>query len=152
MQGTIAFLAVMAAVGNDILVGAPFADRGRGAAYLFDGNTGSLIRKFANPNPPDFNLYSNDGFGSSLAVTGNDILIGASSYESQGAVYRFNNTTGNLKEIYLGKVPPGYGLVLGQFLPKVISFGKHIAIAGDKVAISQFIPLFRAADGIISLF
>lgn len=145
------FGTAIAAVGNDILVGAPFADRGRGAAYLFDGNTGSLIRKFANPNPPDFNLYTNDGFGGSLAVTGNDILIGASSYESQGAVYRFNSTAGNLIETYLGKVPPGYGLVLGQ-PPKVSSFGQLIAIVGDKVAISQSIPLFRASDGIVSLF
>lgn len=145
------FGTAIAAVGNDILIGAPFADRGRGAAYLFDGNTGSLIRKFSNPNPPDFNLYRNDGFGSSLGVTGNDILIGASSYESQGAVYRFNNTTGNLIETYLGKVPPGSGLVLGQ-APKVSSFGELIAITGDKVAISQSIPRFRGGDGIVSLF
>lgn len=142
----------MTAVGNDILVGAPFADRGRGAAYLFDGNTGSLIRKFSNPNPPDFNLYTNDGFGRSLAVTGNDILIGAKSYESQGAVYRFNNTTGKLIETYLGKVPPGgFGSVLGQ-PAKVSSFGEQIAIVGDKIAITQVIPRFRSADGIVSLF
>lgn len=147
------FGTAMIAVGNDILVGAAFADRGRGAAYLFDGNTGSLIRKFSNPNPPDFNLYTNDGFGSSLAVTGNDILIGAKkSYESQGAVYRFNNTTGNLIETYLGKVPPGgFGSVLGQ-PAKVSSFGEQIAIVGDKVAITQVIPRFRSSDAIVSLF
>ncbi|MEG4496552.1 hypothetical protein QUB05_03535 [Microcoleus sp. F10-C6] len=143
----------MVAVGNDILVGAAFADRGRGAAYLFDGNTGSLIRKFANPNPPDFNLYTNDGFGGSLAVIGNDILIGAESYESQGAVYRFNNTTGKLIETYLGKVPPGGGF--GEFLgqpAKVRSFGEQIAIVGDKVAITQVIPRFRSYESIVSLF
>ena len=138
----------IAAVGNDILIGSPFADRGRGAAYLFDGNTGSLIRKFSNPNPPDSNLYTNDGFGGSLAVTGSDILIGASSYESQGAVYRFNSTTGNQIETYLGT---DFGSVLGNVQP-ASSFGDNIAIAGDKVAISYSIPRFRVSGATAALF
>ena len=138
----------IAAVGNDILIGSPFADRGRGAAYLFDGNTGSLIRKFSNPNPPDSNLYTNDGFGGSLAVTGSDILIGARSYESQGAVYRFNSTTGNPIETYLGT---DFGSVLGNVQP-ASSFGDNIAIAGDKVAISYSIPRFRVSGATAALF
>jgi len=138
----------IAAVGNDILIGSPFADRGRGAAYLFDGNTGSLIRKFSNPNPPDSNLYTNDGFGGSLAVTGSDILIGASSYESQGAVYRFNSTTGNQIETYLAT---DFGSVLGNVQP-ASSFGDNIAIAGDKVAISYSIPRFRVSGATAALF
>ena len=138
----------IAAVGNDILIGAPFADRGRGAAYLFDGNTGSLIRKFSNPNQPDSNLYTNDGFGGSLAVTGSDILIGASSYESQGAVYRFNSTTGNPIETYLAT---DFGYVWGKVLP-ASSFGDNIAIAGDKVAISYSIPRFRVSGATAALF
>ncbi|MEG4799177.1 hypothetical protein QUB63_01735 [Microcoleus sp. ARI1-B5] len=138
----------IAAVGNDILIGAPFADRGRGAAYLFDGNTGSLIRKFSNPNQPDSNLYTNDGFGGSLAVTGSEILIGASSYESQGAVYRFNSNTGNPIETYLGT---DFGSVLGNVQP-ASSFGDNIAIAGDKVAISYSIPRFRVSGATAALF
>jgi len=138
----------IAAVGNDILIGAPFADRGTGAAYLFDGNTGSLIRKFSNPNPPDSNLYTNDGFGGSLAVTGSDILIGANSYESQGAVYRFNSTTGNPIETYLAT---DFGSVLGNVQP-ASSFGDNIAIAGDKVAISYSIPRFRVSGATAALF
>lgn len=141
----------IAAVGNDILIGSPFADRGRGAAYLFDGNTGSLIRKFSNPNVPDFDLYTNDGFGGSLAVTGNEILIGASSYESQGAVYRFNSTTGNPIETYLGTDPRGFRSFLGT-VPSVSSFGDNIAIAGDKVAISYSIPRFRVSGATAALF
>jgi len=138
----------IAAVGNDILIGAPFADRGRGAAYLFDGNTGSLIRKFSNPNPPDSNLYTNDGFGGSLAVTGSDILIGANSYESQGAVYRFNSTTGNPIETYLAT---DFGSVWDNVQP-ASSFGDNIAIAGDKVAITYSIPRFRVSGATAALF
>lgn len=139
------------AVGNDILIGSPFADRGRGAAYLFDGNTGSLIRKFSNPNQPDSNLYKNDGFGGSLAVAGSDILIGASSYESQGAVYRFNSTTGNQIETYLGTDLRGFTSFLGT-VPPVSSFGDNIAIAGEKVAISYSIPRFRVSGATAALF
>ncbi|MCC3425529.1 MAG: hypothetical protein JGK12_16725 [Microcoleus sp. PH2017_01_SCD_O_A] len=152
-DGSFTFGKAIAAVGNDVLIGAPFADSGRGAAYLFDGNTGSLIRKFSNPNQPDFNLYTNDGFGGSLAVTDSEILIGASSYESQGAVYRFNSTTGNLIETYLGTVPPGATL---SFPPttvlRVSSFGDNIAIAGDKVAITYIIPRFRVSGATAALF
>jgi hypothetical protein len=149
-DGSFTFGKTIAAVGNDILIGAPFADSGRGAAYLFDGNTGSLIRKFSNPNPPDSDLYTNDGFGGSLAVTSSDILIGASSYESQGAVYRFNSTTGNLIETYLGKAPP---LSYLAFEDRIVrSFGDNIAIAGDKVAISYSIPRFRVSGATAALF
>ena len=147
-DGSFTFGKAITAVGNDVLIGAPFADRGRGAAYLFDGNTGSLIRKFSNPNPPDSDLYANDGFGGSLAVTGNEILIGASSYESQGAVYRFNSTTGNLIETYLATE---FGYVLGEFQP-ASSFGNNIAIAGDKVAISYSLPRFRVSGATAALF
>ena len=138
-DGSFTFGKAIAAVGNDVLIGAPFADSGRGAAYLFDGNTGLLIRKFSNPNQPDFDLYTNDGFGGSLAVTDSEILIGASSYESQGAVYRFNSTTGNLIETYLGT-------------GRVSSFGDNIAIAGDQVAISYIIPRFRVSGATAALF
>lgn len=147
-DGSFTFGLAIAAVGNDVLIGAPFADSGRGAAYLFDGNTGSLIRKFSNPNQPDFDLYTNDGFGGSLAVTDSEILIGASSYESQGAVYRFNSTTGNLIETYLGT---DFGYVLGKVQP-ASSFGNNIAIAGDKVAISYSIPRFRVSGATAALF
>jgi hypothetical protein len=147
-DGSFTFGLAIAAVGNDVLIGAPFADSGRGAAYLFDGNTGSLIRKFSNPNQPDFDLYTNDGFGGSLAVTDSEILIGASSYESQGAVYRFNSTTGNLIETYLGT---DFGDVLGKVQP-ASSFGDNIAIAGDKVAISYIIPRFRVSGATAALF
>lgn len=147
-DGSFTFGVAIAAVGNDVLIGAPFADSGRGAAYLFDGNTGSLIRKFSNPNQPDSELYTNDGFGGSLAVTDSEILIGASSYESQGAVYRFNSTTGNLIETYLGT---DFGYVLGKVQPASY-FGSNIAIAGDKVAISYIIPRFRVSGATAALF
>src|SRR5439155_7962619 len=66
----------VAAFGNDILVGDPHETVGSvesGAAYLFDGSTGALIRVFQEPAPA-----AGDGFGSSVATVGiNTVVIGA---------------------------------------------------------------------------
>src|SRR5215468_8419406 len=55
----------VAAVGTNVAVGAPkpagIAPAGPGAAYLFDGLTGSLIHAFAAPTPAD-----DDGFGQAV--------------------------------------------------------------------------------------
>jgi FG-GAP repeat len=82
----------VAAVGNNVLIGAPGDDTGAidaGAAYLFDGNTGVLLRTFQNPTAEDFEY-----FGSSLGALGNHSVIGiieqpAGSNPKAGAVYLF---------------------------------------------------------------
>jgi len=46
----------VAAVGDNILVGCPYDDTGArdaGAAYLFSGLTGKLLRTFSNPTPAE---------------------------------------------------------------------------------------------------
>ena len=46
----------VAAVGNNVLIGAYRDDTGAtdaGAAYLFDGSTGALLRTFTNPTPAE---------------------------------------------------------------------------------------------------
>ena len=70
-----------AIVGNNILVGAPYANNNSGAAYLYDGSTGSLLQTFLPPSP------GNNGFGESVAAAGNNVLIGATGnvYLFQGA-------------------------------------------------------------------
>lgn len=70
----------VAAVGNNVLVGAPFDGRGllrSGAAYLFDGDPvspsfGKMLMRFKNPRP---GLYPKFGF--SVAAIRNNVLIGA---------------------------------------------------------------------------
>ena len=81
----------IAAVGNSLLVGAPYADLGAnntGAAYLFSADTGDLLHTFLNPTPQD-----DDWFGQSVAAFGNDFLISAVEDNTvapqAGAVYRF---------------------------------------------------------------
>jgi hypothetical protein len=85
-------------MGEDILVGAPYDDTGStdaGAVYVFDGETGDLIRTITNPSP---NPY--DYFGYSVAAVGTDIVVGAPYDDTggtdAGAVYVFDGETGNL--------------------------------------------------------
>lgn len=92
------FGASVAVSGNFVVVGAPFNDTWAplaGQAYLFDAQTGALLRTFANPFPA-----ANDGFGWSVAVTGNLVLVGA-PWDDTGAVdagsaYLFDAITGGL--------------------------------------------------------
>jgi hypothetical protein len=81
----------IAAVGNNLLVGAPHDDFGAvnaGLGYLFSIDTGSLLHTFHNPTPQD-----SDWFGRSVSGIDGDFLIGGvedNTVRSQaGAVYRF---------------------------------------------------------------
>jgi len=81
----------VAAVGNNVLVGAPYDDTGgtdAGAAFLFDGSTGSLLRKFQKPTPAAY-----DHFGWSVTAVGDNVLIGApwdgTGGTNAGAAYLF---------------------------------------------------------------
>jgi cysteine-rich repeat protein len=90
--------------GNDLVVGAEQqsvdGEGSIGAVYVFDGTTGALRFTLANPMPS-----AGDRFGCSVAVSGNDILVGA-VYEGTpyvpyflppGAAYLFDATTGALR-------------------------------------------------------
>src|SRR5438128_1516559 len=66
------FGASVAAVGPNVLIGAPGDAANPGAAYLFDATTGALIQKFQAPAPS-----ADDAFGSSVSVVGADVLVGA---------------------------------------------------------------------------
>ena len=65
----------MAAVGDDVAIGAYGSDTyaaDAGAAYLFDGPTGALLRTFYNPSPA-----ATDCFGYTVAAAGHNVLLGA---------------------------------------------------------------------------
>ena len=83
------FGASVAAVGNNVLVGAEATRAGGAAAYLFDGVSGGLLQTYLNPTPAAF-----DNFGFSVAAVGNNVLVGAPFDNiGVGAAYLLDGTT-----------------------------------------------------------
>jgi len=82
------------------------ADEGRsdgneaGEAHLFDVTTGELLRTFDDPTPTD-----RDGFGSSVALDGNHVLIGALGDDTNGGqvgqAHLFDAVAGNLLHTFV---------------------------------------------------
>jgi len=104
----------VAAVGGKVLVGAPRDDTAGtdvGAAYLFDGATGTLLQTFLPPSPTGWDL-----FGTSVAAAGSNVVIGAPGYDYDvdrpGAAYLFDGTTGALLQTFTK--PPGGGNDFGR--------------------------------------
>ncbi|MCA2666585.1 MAG: hypothetical protein IM502_06775, partial [Microcystis sp. M045S2] len=124
--------------GNNALVGALGADRGAtdtGAAYLFDTTTGNLLRTFLNPTPA-----TQDYFGGSVAIDGNNVLIGAlfddnTGVIDAGAAYLFDATTGNLLRTFLNPTPATEDY-----------FGNSVAISGNNVLIGARLDNTGAID------
>jgi len=93
----------LAMIGDNILVGAHGDDTtspNGGAVYLFDGDSGELIRAFENPTPE-----AGDYFGHRVAAMGDNVLVGAyrdnTAGQYAGAVYLFDGSTGDLLQTFL---------------------------------------------------
>ncbi|HAX79448.1 MAG TPA: hypothetical protein DCY88_27380 [Cyanobacteria bacterium UBA11372] len=108
----------VATAGNNVLIGA------RGGVYLFDSVTGKHLQTFLSPTPEE-----NGGFGSTMTAAGNNVLMGApnknTSGYSAGAAYLFDSVTGNLLQTFNNPTPaPGD------------DFGSSVAASGNKVLIA----------------
>jgi len=88
------FGASVAINGSVAIVGAVRDDDGgsnSGSAYLFDVTTGEQIAKLTADD-----AVANDLFGSSVAISGNTVIVGASeSVFDSGSAYLFDLATGN---------------------------------------------------------
>jgi FG-GAP repeat len=116
----------VAIFGNTALIGELGDDSGlpgSGAAYLFDISTGNLLQTFLDPKPA-----IDDFFGSSVALLGNSVLIGAPQIDTQGAdtgaAFLFDATSGNLLQTFLNPSP-----VSSDF------FGAAVTLFGDRALI-----------------
>jgi cysteine-rich repeat protein len=137
----------LAANDTDILVGAlgdgdPFIPNvpSPGAAYLFDGATGTLRHTFYGPSPLALN------FGAAVGFVGPDPLIGtlndSTRAPGEGAAYLFDAVTGALRQT-LRRPSPQAG---AGFSSRVGSIG------GRPVIASVFDDLVRTHAGAIYLF
>jgi outer membrane protein assembly factor BamB len=120
--------------GNYAIVGANWEGDAGGAysgkAYIFDVTTGLLLWTLDNPNA--YGTSAGDGFGDSVAVSGNYAIVGA-SYEadvggnSSGKAYIFNVTTGAL--VWTLDNPNAYSTSEND------RFGWAVAISGNYAAV-----------------
>ncbi len=81
------FGAALAVDGDRLLVGSPGRDEGRGGAHLFERTgDGEWVRTVAFTAPADQDVR---GAGSTVALTGDAVFLGAPSDVGPGAVMRF---------------------------------------------------------------
>ena len=109
-----------------MLIGAPGDDTQGfdvGQAHLFDAITGALLQTFDDPT-----VTFGDLFGTSVALSGDRVLIGASGDDTQGSnvgqAHLFDAVTGALLQTFDD--------------PTVTStdqFGRSVALSGDRVLI-----------------
>ena len=128
----------VAAVGNNILVGAPHDSTmgtNAGAAYLFDGSTGSLIQSI-------FNSAANSSagfFGAEVGSAYGGLLVGASNYQTAndgGAILEFSEASGALLGAIKNPHPTentGYAEGPGPFA----TVGSNFAAVAQYASINQ---------------
>lgn len=116
--------------GDNVLVSAPGNQKGwsvtPGAVYLFDSEDGSLLRTFLNPTPEP-----GDHFGTSVAMVGGNVLIGAAldntTGANGGAAYLFDGSTGDLMHTFLSPAESS------SFL-----FGGSVAAVGNDILVGAY--------------
>ncbi len=122
---------------NNVLIGADQDRLGTldvlGSAYLFDANTGDLLKTFSNPTPQD-----EDKFGFSVSISGDKAVVSAPRDDAAGpvgtgTVYVFDVITGNVLHTLL---TPAGGL-----------FGHSVSISGNTILVGE--PDF---DGVAYVF
>ncbi len=118
--------------GDRVLIGAPGDNThgsGIGQAHLFDAVTGALIHTFDDPT-----ITNSDLFGTSVALDGDRVLIGAHGDSTHGPAigqaHLFDAVTGALIHTFDDPTP--------TITPGLIDndhFGSSVALSGDHVLI-----------------
>jgi hypothetical protein len=132
----------VAAVGTNVLIGAPADDtagENAGAAYLFDGSTGALLRTFINPAAFD----SHGAFGEAVAASGTDVLIGAPGYPFSGprTAYLYDGSTGALLQTF-SNGSSGFG-----FGTAIVDVGGDVAIGASSDPPGGLVYIYDRATG-----
>lgn len=121
------FGSALAALGQNMVVGAPFTDlvaSNSGRAYLINGRSGEVMLGFNNPS-----AAAGDNFGSAVGVIGRNVLIGAPQDDTvasnAGAAYLFDGGSGALRKTFLNPV-----------VDPNSDFGEQVASVNGKVLIA----------------
>jgi hypothetical protein len=116
---------------NKLLVSAYTAtvdgDQNVGEAYLFDANSGNLLKTIKNPNPDN-----DDMFGRSAMFAGDRIVISATGdgVFDEGLVYIFDSNGRLLNTIHSPQKTPKSGFYSNEF-------GTSLAVSGNRLAVGD---------------
>jgi hypothetical protein len=122
---------------NYTIVGAPEEyDAGgstSGKAYIFNVTTGALVYTLTNPNA--YSTSAGDLFGTSVAISGNYAIVGATGEDDasgifSGKAYIYNVTTGAL--VHTLNNPNPYGTSTTDY------FGNSVAISGNYAVVGAY--------------
>jgi len=112
--------------GNNVLIGAPRDNTNGervGQAHLFDALTGTLLQTFNDPT-----VTHRDEFGTSVALDGNNVLIGDDGSDTNGnnvgQAHLFDALTGNLLRTFNDPTVTATDV-----------FGRSVALDGNNVLI-----------------
>ena len=114
------------------------SDQKDSVAHLFDATTGALLRTFKKPQSSSVG----NAFGGPVYLSGDKVLIGdtghtVSGYNSAGAAYLFDATTGALLRTFENPIPWAY---------EYDHFGISLYVSGDKVLIGVPYKNFSGHD------
>lgn len=134
----------IASEGDRVLIGANNSQAdgvGAGQAYLFNSATGALLQTFNDPSP-----VRGDGFGGSVSISGDNVLVGAigddTNGERAGQAHLFSASTGALLQTFNHPNPTAFDL-----------FGSSVSVSGDTVAIGSSGDINSGtAEGVVHLF
>ncbi len=117
--------------GNLVLVGAPNDDTNGlrvGQAHLYDSTTSALLQTFDDPT-----ITAQDGFGISVSISGNNVLVGAhlddTNGQNVGQAHLFDATTGLLLRTFDDPTPTPDATNGGD------QFGQSVSIDGNLVLV-----------------
>jgi hypothetical protein len=133
----------VAVAGDLVAVGAPRETREApqvGAVYVFDGTTGALRRRIANPTP-----QAGEMFGAHLVADGSRLLVAAPRHRDAahegGAVYLFEAASGRLLMTFGG---PALG--------RCSEFGSGLALQDQAVLVGAPHCAEAGVDGAVSVY
>ena len=143
------FGAMVSFDGSSAVVGIPGTaeTQGRVQAYARDAGSGVWTHEGGRSSPDP---SVGDLFGATLAIGGNEVLIGApGAQEGRGSVYRFQRDSADGPWMPAGELPTS-GAAAGFGLGTAVAFSGDVAVAGAPGALfgrGQAAVYSRAADG-----
>ena len=113
------------AVSENVLVLAAGGIAPSGAVYIFEKNTSNVWVETAELYPSD-DLFAG-GFGESVAISGNQIIIGASGYDATGAFIYEKQSDNSWQEIQQLSAPDGQNY----------TYARDVAITENRIVIGD---------------